>query len=144
VTAARAAVAVVILSSLLFVLVCVIGLGLASGDDKVQIDVESFISAVREQVALLKWIGGAIVVSLASAVGVLWKANGAKDSTMLAEVKAAQPQREAITTAMNAVAAGQNALVNAFQEVRKDVKFCAERRHREDAAAAGELGSRGA
>jgi len=91
--------------------------------------------ALHATIKLLEW--GLIVVSgsLVAALGILWRSSLIKDKTLLDEVKAAAPAREGIKESNMMVCETMRECVGLLREMRADVKFCRERRGREEAGA---------
>jgi len=88
--------------------------------------------ALHSTIVLLEWGLVSVAVSLAGALVILWRSSAAKDTTILAEVKNAQPAREEQLKSNLAVTEAMNGVSETMKEFLHEIQFCKERRTREE------------
>ena len=92
------------------------------------------VQALDAQIGLMKWMGGTIVGSLVTAVGILWKSNLAKDATILSEVKGAGSLREQFLQELQAARDMRVNVIASVDGLVRKIEYCPGRREREVAA----------
>lgn len=102
-------------------------------------DHDLIVTAMQAHIDLLRWGLIVIVPALVAAIGLLWRANIAKDLTILSEVKSAAKVREDLLVSNEKVRESNDRLREAIDGVSRVVEtvdqrvmFCESRRKREE------------